>query len=53
MRRADVFYTENSPPLEALAERGLLARVNASTLAKTPGEVQLARQGSGRRSRPA
>src|SRR3954471_16498554 len=33
--RADVFYTENSPPLEALVKRGLLTRVNASTLAKT------------------
>jgi iron(III) transport system substrate-binding protein len=32
---ADVFMTENSPPLEALAERGLLAKVNASTIAKT------------------
>jgi iron(III) transport system substrate-binding protein len=34
--RADVFYTENSPPLESLVGRGLLARVKASTLAKTP-----------------
>ncbi len=33
---ADIFMTENSPPLEALQERGLLARVDASTLAKTP-----------------
>jgi len=33
--RADVFITENSPPLEALVERGLLARVDASTIAKT------------------
>jgi iron(III) transport system substrate-binding protein len=32
---ADVFLTENSPPLEALAERGLLARIDARTLAKT------------------
>jgi iron(III) transport system substrate-binding protein len=32
---ADVFYTENSPALQALAERGLLAPVDASTLAKT------------------
>ncbi|MFZ0341597.1 MAG: iron ABC transporter substrate-binding protein [Gaiellaceae bacterium] len=33
---ADVFYTENSPPLQALAQRGLLATVDGSTLAKTP-----------------
>jgi iron(III) transport system substrate-binding protein len=33
---ADVFYTENSPPLESLQEKGLLSSVNASTLAKTP-----------------
>jgi iron(III) transport system substrate-binding protein len=32
---ADVFMTENSPPLEALQERGLLAPVDASTLART------------------
>jgi len=32
---ADVFLTENSPPLQALEERGLLSRVDASTLAKT------------------
>ncbi len=32
---ADVFVTENSPPLEALGERGLLAKVNDSTLADT------------------
>jgi iron(III) transport system substrate-binding protein len=32
---ADVFLTENSPPLEALARRGLLAHVNASTIART------------------
>jgi iron(III) transport system substrate-binding protein len=38
--RADVFYTENSPPLEALAKRGLLTRVKASTLAKTPARYQ-------------
>jgi iron(III) transport system substrate-binding protein len=33
---ADVFYTENSPALEFLQEKGLLAKVDASTLAKTP-----------------
>jgi iron(III) transport system substrate-binding protein len=32
---ADVFVTENSPPLEALGERGLLAKVDQSTLAHT------------------
>jgi iron(III) transport system substrate-binding protein len=35
---ADVFYTENSPPLESLAEKGLLSRVDAGTLAKTPSQ---------------
>src|ERR1700749_3112592 len=33
---AAVFYTENSPPLEFLQEKGLLAPVDASTLAHTP-----------------
>ncbi len=33
---ADVIYTENSPPLEFLQGRGLLAPVDRSTLAKTP-----------------
>jgi iron(III) transport system substrate-binding protein len=32
---ADVFVTENSPPLEALAERGLLSKVDPAALAKT------------------
>jgi iron(III) transport system substrate-binding protein len=32
----DVFYTENSPALEYLQGRGLLARVESSTLARTP-----------------
>ena len=35
---ADVFLTENSPPLEDLQQRGLLAPVDASTLAKTPAK---------------
>ncbi|HXW79979.1 MAG TPA: extracellular solute-binding protein [Acidimicrobiales bacterium] len=35
---ADVFYTENSPALEYLQQRGLLAPVNASTLAHTPAK---------------
>ncbi len=34
---ADVFYTENSPPLQYLSSKGLLAPVDASTLADTPG----------------
>src|ERR1700689_1046202 len=35
---ADVFYTENSPVLEYLQERGLLAPVDSSTLAKIPAK---------------
>ena len=35
---ADVFYTENSPPLEYLQQKGLLAPVEPSTLAKTPAK---------------
>src|SRR5580698_7439681 len=33
---ADVFFTENSPPLQYLASKGLLATVKSSTLAATP-----------------
>jgi iron(III) transport system substrate-binding protein len=33
---ADVIYTENSQVLEFLQDKGLLAKVNASTLAHTP-----------------
>ena len=33
---ADVYYTENSPPLQYLASKGLLATVDPSTLANTP-----------------
>ncbi len=33
---ADLFYTENSPPLQQLQADGLLARLDASTLARTP-----------------
>src|SRR5580704_10665562 len=33
---ADVYFTENSPPLQYLASKGLLASVDASTLANTP-----------------
>lgn len=33
---ADVVLTENTPPLESLAEKGLLAKVKASTLEQVP-----------------
>jgi len=33
---ADVFYTENSPPLEGLQAKGLLAKLPPATLAHTP-----------------
>ncbi|HEY5265324.1 MAG TPA: extracellular solute-binding protein [Acidimicrobiales bacterium] len=33
---ADVFYAENSPALTYLQQKGLLAKVDATTLAKTP-----------------
>jgi iron(III) transport system substrate-binding protein len=36
--RADVFYTENSPALEYLQDKGLLAPVEPSTLAQTPSQ---------------
>jgi len=35
---ADVFYTENSPVLEDLQEKGLLASVDSSTLAAIPSK---------------
>ena len=35
---ADVFYTENSPPLEFLQEKGLLSTVDPATLARTPAK---------------
>jgi len=35
---ADVFYTENSPALEYLEQHGLLAKLDASTLARTPAK---------------
>ena len=41
---ADVFYTENSPPLESLQAKGLLAKVDSSTLSHDPGQVQLPRR---------
>ena len=36
---ADVFYTENSNWLQQLDERGLLAKVDASTLADVPAQT--------------
>src|SRR3984885_9462501 len=39
---ADVFYTENSPALEFLQEKGLLAPVQPSTLARTPAKYNSA-----------
>ena len=33
---ADVFYTENSPPLQYLASKGMLAPVDPDTLSNTP-----------------
>jgi hypothetical protein len=33
---ADVFYTENTPPLELLQDKGLLSTVRSSTLVATP-----------------
>jgi iron(III) transport system substrate-binding protein len=35
---ADVIYTENSPVLEYLQSKGLLAKVDASTLARVPAK---------------
>ena len=45
---ADVFFTENSPPLQYLASKGLLAPGRPSTLADTPARLQLARREVGR-----
>jgi iron(III) transport system substrate-binding protein len=39
---ADVVLTENTPPLESLAEEGLLARVGAATLAEVPSRYSSA-----------
>jgi iron(III) transport system substrate-binding protein len=39
---ADVFFTENSPALEDLQHRGLLAKVDSSTLAHTPAKFNSA-----------
>ncbi len=35
---ADVFFTENTPPLEELHDHGLLSKINASTLALEPAK---------------
>jgi iron(III) transport system substrate-binding protein len=35
---ADVIYTENTPAVQYLADKGLLARVDPSTLAHTPSQ---------------
>jgi iron(III) transport system substrate-binding protein len=39
---ADVFFTENSPPLQYLASKGLLASVDPSTLRHTPSKYDSA-----------
>jgi iron(III) transport system substrate-binding protein len=35
---ADVLLTENTPPLELLAEKGLLAKIDSSTLSQVPAQ---------------
>ena len=35
---ADVIYTENTPAVQYLADKGLLAKVDPSTLARTPSQ---------------
>jgi len=35
---ADVFFTENSPPLESLQAKGLLAKLDSATLASSPSK---------------
>jgi len=42
--QADVFMTENSPALEALGTRGLLAKVTPAALAKTSARYSSARK---------
>jgi iron(III) transport system substrate-binding protein len=41
---ADVFFTENTPPLVELQQRGLLAPVDASTLANTSAKYSSAQK---------
>ena len=43
---ADLFYTENTPALEYLQQRGLLAKVDASTLADGPAAKAGIEEGS-------
>ncbi len=40
---ADIFYAENSPPLQFLQDKGLLAPVKSATLAATPAKYNSAR----------
>ena len=48
----DVFFTENSPPLEFLQEKGLLSTVSPATLADTPAKYNSPRRRLGRGVRP-
>ncbi len=41
---ADVFFTENSPPLQYLASKHLLAHLSKSDARRDPGQVQLAQR---------
>ena len=49
---ADAILTENTPPLESLAEKGLLAPVDKSTLEQVPAEL-VPTKGTGSGSPPA
>ena len=49
---ADLFYTENSPPLEHLQDKGLLSAVRQQHAGCHPGPVQLPAGRLGRRVRP-
>jgi iron(III) transport system substrate-binding protein len=40
---ADLFYTENTPPLESLQNKGLLSPVDQSTLSHAPSQYSSAR----------
>ena len=46
---ADVFYAENTPVLEALEEKGLLAPVKPVDARGRPGALQLGQRALGRR----
>ena len=50
---ADVFFTENTPPLEFLQEHDLLAPLTPSTLAAVDSQVQLDAAATGSACRPA